>query len=103
MSRRRGARRQPSPEDAIGYLCRRVLALQALNDPEGGIRAAITSMNVEAAFGSLPERAQVGLTVRFNDPGASGALDEEVSRIGRERATPGLQLTVSGGERRLPR
>ena len=44
VARRRGARRQASPEDAIGYLCRRVLALQALNDPEGGIRAGITSM-----------------------------------------------------------
>ena len=45
----------------------------------------------------------MGLTVRFNDPEASGAVDEEVRRIGRERATPGLELTVSGGERRPPR
>ena len=100
---RRGARRQPAPHDVITYFCRRVLALLALENPEGGIRVGITSMDVDAAFGSLPERAQVGVTVRFNDPEASAAVDGEVRRIARERSVPGLQLAVSGGERRPPR
>ena len=41
--------------------------------------------------------------VRFNDPEASAAVDGEVRRIARERSVPGLQLAVSGGERRPPR
>ena len=40
-----------SPTSAAGCL-----ALLALENPEGGIRVGITSMDVDAAFGSLPER-----------------------------------------------
>ena len=100
---RRGARRQPAPHDVITYFCRRVLALLALDDPEGGIRIGITNLDVDAAFGSLPERAHIGLSVRFNGPEASAAVDEAVRRVARERSVPGLQLAVSGGERRPPR
>ena len=99
---RRGSRRTVSAKQAIEHFCGRVLALQALDNGDDGVRAAITRMDVVAGFGHLPQHARAQLTLRFTEPAQAESLDAAVRKIADQRSTPGLRLSVSGGTRRPP-
>jgi len=104
-------RRAVSAEQVLRHFNNRILALQDLNhhppedvnpdavsvdsDPLNSVHAHITQMRFDAGGGRLPQRAEAQLSLRFTDPEAGDALDQEVDRIASARSRSGVRMLVS--------
>jgi D-alanine-D-alanine ligase len=96
------ATRKITQAEAIAHLCDRVMALQRLADKRAGIRVGVTRIDVKAAFGRLPDRAEAGITVRFDKGADAETIGERVSQVAEDGGIRGVRLHVSGKVRRPP-
>jgi D-alanine-D-alanine ligase len=91
------------PHDAVlSNLYKRVTALHALSDPEGGTRVGVRRIDFDAPFGRLPEKAEAVITVRFNRPEEAERIDAKIREVAKLRSTRGVRLQVFGRVRRPP-
>ena len=110
--RRRGRAVSVSAEQIVRHFANRILALQELSRdppadaadgdavsaetiPTAGVHAHVTRLRFDAGGARLPWRAEVALTVRFTDPEAGPALDQQVERGG-ERENHGRRADADG-------
>ncbi len=86
--------------DALSHLFRRATALEALSDPDAGLRVAIRRVEFDAPFDRTPEKAEATVTVRFNDIAQGLHVEERIREIARKRSAKGIRLQVAGRIRR---
>jgi D-alanine-D-alanine ligase len=91
-----------SQADAVTHLTGRVLALQALTNAKAGIRIGVTHIDLKAAFGRPPDKAEAGITVRFESASAASTIDERVRAVAQEGHPKGIRVHVTGMVRRPP-
>jgi D-alanine-D-alanine ligase len=93
-------KRTVTEAEALSHLFRRATALEALSDPDAGLRVAIRRVEFDAPFDRTPEKAEATVTVRFNDIAQGLHVEERIREIARKRSAKGIRLQVSGRIRR---
>ena len=88
--------------EAVTHLTERALALQALTNAKAGIRIGVTHIDLKAAFGRLPDKAEAGITVRFESAAAASTIDGRVREVAQGGNVKGVRVLVTGGVRRPP-
>ncbi|HEY5639934.1 MAG TPA: M20/M25/M40 family metallo-hydrolase, partial [Dehalococcoidia bacterium] len=95
-------KKKPSQAEVISRLLNQTVALQRLASKRAGIRVGVTHVDVKAAFGRLPERAEAGITVRFDKGVKASDIEKRIREIVSEGDVPGVRLQATGQVRRPP-
>lgn len=95
-------RKKPTQAQAVSALLGRTVALQRLESRRSGIRVGVTSVDLKASFGRLPDRAEARITVRFDKGVKASDIDKRVREIVAEVVPSEVRLQVNGHVRRPP-
>lgn len=95
-------RKKPTQAQVVSALLGRTAALEKLESKRSGIRIGVTSVDVKAAFGRLPDEAESRITVRYDKGVKASDIDKRVREIVSEGVPPEIRLQVHGQVRRPP-
>jgi D-alanine-D-alanine ligase len=93
------ARRKPTQAEAVESLFEAVSALQRLSDAKAGVDVSVSRVDVKATFGSLPDKAEARVAVRF-EKGDAESIDKRVRQVAEEAASKRVRLLLTGRVRR---